>query len=109
MVERLIFGRKDWGSKAPAVVLKLGQFRSPHFAGVFRKTLKAVGLFCLVSMSGEVKDPTQVNRKKLLWTQCSSQEHVISLVILISKLTISPSLAASSCKGSISSSNKHTM
>ena len=37
----------------------LGNFVHPTFACVFRKTLKAGGPFCLVSMPGEVKDPTQ--------------------------------------------------
>ena len=33
------------------------------------ETVKAVGHFYLVSMPGEVKDPTQRNGKYLLWTQ----------------------------------------
>ena len=37
----------------------LGNFVHPIFACVFRKTLKAGGPLYLVSMPGEVKDPTQ--------------------------------------------------
>ena len=53
VVERWTFGRGDQGSKLPAAILKLGQFRSCHIAYAFRK--KAVGPFDLVSMPGEVK------------------------------------------------------
>ena len=41
-------------------ISKLGQFRSPHIClCLSEETLKAGGPFCLVSMPGEVKDPTQ--------------------------------------------------
>ena len=56
MAEHRVFSRGNRGSK-------LGQFRSPHFACVFRKRLKVVGPFSLVSMPGEVKDPTKGNGK----------------------------------------------
>ena len=59
VVERRAFGRRDQGLKPPAAILKLGQYRPPHFARVFWKTLKVVGPFYLVSMPGEIKDPTQ--------------------------------------------------
>ena len=51
----------DGGSIPPTTISKLRQFLSPHIACVFRKieTLKAGGPFYLVSMPGEVKDPTQ--------------------------------------------------
>ena len=40
--------------------LKLRQFRSPLIClCLSEETLKAGGPFCLVSMPGEVKDPTQ--------------------------------------------------
>ena len=65
MVECRTFGQGDWDSRPPAAVSKPGQFHSPHFARVFRETLKAVGPFYLVSVPGEVKDPTQgVNHRK---------------------------------------------
>ena len=48
------------GSIPPTAVSKnVGNFVHPTFACVFRKTLKAGGPFYLVSMPGEVKDPTQ--------------------------------------------------
>ena len=43
----------------PTAVSKLRQFLHPTFACVWEETLKAGGPFCLVSMPGEVKDPTQ--------------------------------------------------
>ena len=50
----------DSGSTPPAVVLKLRQFRSPHIClCLSEETLKAGGPFYLLSMPGEVKDPTQ--------------------------------------------------
>ena len=52
------------GFKTTSAVSKLGQVRLPHFACVFRKRVKAVGPFYLVSMPGEVKDPKQGNGKK---------------------------------------------
>ena len=45
--------RGDRGSKPPAAVSKPGQIC------LSEETLKAVGPFYLVSMPGEVKDPTQ--------------------------------------------------
>ena len=36
----------------------LGNFVHPTFACLSEETLKAGGLFCLVSVPGEVKDPT---------------------------------------------------
>ena len=51
VVEPRTFGRGDRGTKPPAAVSKPGQFRSPHFARVFRKR------HYLVSMPGEVIDP----------------------------------------------------
>ena len=58
-VECRTVNREDGGSIPPTAVSKLRQFLHPTFACVFRKTLKAGGPFCLVSMPGEVKDPTQ--------------------------------------------------
>ena len=58
-VERRTVNRGDGGSIPPTAVSKLGQFRSPCIAYVFRKTLKPSGPFYLISMTGEVKDPTQ--------------------------------------------------
>ena len=45
------------GSNPTGTAWKLWQFTLPHFASVFRKRLKPVGLFGLVSMPGEVKIP----------------------------------------------------
>ena len=60
MVERRTVSRGDSGSITPAVVSKLRQFRSPHICVCLSEVkLKAGGPFYLVSMSGEVKDPTQ--------------------------------------------------
>ena len=59
-------------------------------------TLKAFGPFCLVSMPGEVKDPTQGNKKTIVVDSVS----LITLVISNSKLTILPhGLGMISCKG----------
>ena len=67
MVERRTVNRGDGGSNPPTAVSKLRQFRSPHIACVFRKTLKAGGPFYLVFMPGEVKDPTQGVIKCVTW------------------------------------------
>ena len=59
-VERRTVNRGDGGSIPPAAVSKLRQFCSPHIClCLSEETLKASGPFCLVSMPGEVKDPTQ--------------------------------------------------
>ena len=60
-VERQTVNRGDGGSIPPAAVSKLSrQFRSPHIClCLSERTLKAGGPFYLVSMPGEVKDPTQ--------------------------------------------------
>ena len=59
MVECRTVNRGDGGSIPPVAVLKLRQFDHPTFAGLSKETLKAGGPFYLVSMPGEVKDPTQ--------------------------------------------------
>ena len=63
MVERQTVSRGDGGSIPPAAVSKLNQFRSPHIClCLLEETLKPGGPnFYLVSMPGEVKDPTNVN------------------------------------------------
>ena len=59
-VERRTVNRGDSGSIPPTVISKLRQFRSPHiYLCLSEDTLKAGGPFYLVSMLGEVKDPTQ--------------------------------------------------
>ena len=59
-VERRTVNRWDGGSIPPAAVLKFRQFHSPHIClCLSEETLKVGGLFYLVSMPGEVKDPTQ--------------------------------------------------
>ena len=60
-VERRIVNRGDGGSIPPTAVSKLRQFRSPHICRLClsEETIKAGGPFYLVSMPGEVKDPTQ--------------------------------------------------
>ena len=59
-VERRTVSRGDGGSNPPAAVSKLRQFRSPHiWLCLSEATLKAGGPFYLVSVPGEVKDPTQ--------------------------------------------------
>ena len=59
-VERRTINRGDGGSIPPTAVLKLRQFRSPYIClCLSEETLKAGGPFYLVSMPGEVKDPTQ--------------------------------------------------
>ena len=51
---------QETGSIPPTVVSKLRQFCSSHIClCLSEETLKAGGPFYLVSMSGEVKDPTQ--------------------------------------------------
>ena len=60
VVERRNVNRGDSGSIPPTAISKLRQFRSPHIClFLSEETLKAGGPFCLVSMPGEVKDPTQ--------------------------------------------------
>ena len=59
-VECRTVNQVDGGSIPPASVFKLRQFRSLHICLCFlEETLKAGGPFYLVSMPGEVKDPTQ--------------------------------------------------
>ena len=59
-VERRTVNQGDSGSIPSAAVSKLRQFRLPHIClCLLEETLKAGGPFYLVSMSGEVKDPTQ--------------------------------------------------
>ena len=59
-VERRSVNRGDGGSIPPAAVSKLRQFRLPHIClCLSEETLNAGGPFYLVSMPGEVKDPTQ--------------------------------------------------
>ena len=59
-VERQIINRGDGGSIPSAAVSKLRQFHLPHIClCLSEETLKAGGPFYLVSMPGEVKDPTQ--------------------------------------------------
>ena len=59
-VDRRTVYRGDGGSIQPAAVSKLRQFRLPHIClCLSEETLKAGGPFYLVSMPGEVKDPTQ--------------------------------------------------
>ena len=58
-VERRTVNRGDGGSIPPNAVSKL-HLSSPHIClCLSEETLKAGGPFCLVSMPGEVKDPTQ--------------------------------------------------
>ena len=58
VAEQQVFGRRDRGSKPPLPFRSLGNFvRLPYFACLSKKTVKAVGLFYLMSMPGEVKDP----------------------------------------------------
>ena len=60
MLERRTVNRGNGGSIPPTAVSKLRQFRSPHIGlCLSEETLKAGGPFYLVSMPGEVKDPTQ--------------------------------------------------
>ena len=60
MVECRTVNRGDGGSIPPIAILKLRQLRSPHIClCLLEETLKAGGPFYLVSMPGEVKDPTQ--------------------------------------------------
>ena len=59
-VEHRTVNRGDGGSIPPTSVSKLRQFHSPHIClCLSEETLKAGGPFYLVSMPGEVKDPTQ--------------------------------------------------
>ena len=59
-VERRTVNRGDGGSIPPATVSKLRQFRLPHIClCLSQETLIADSPFYLVSMPGEVKDPTQ--------------------------------------------------
>ena len=60
VVERRTVNRGDGGSIPPAAISKLRQFHSPHIClCLSEEPLKAGGPFYLVSMPGEVKDPTQ--------------------------------------------------
>ena len=58
-VERRTVNRRDGGSIPPTAVSKLRRFCPPHIClCLSEETLKARGPFYLVSMPGEVKDPT---------------------------------------------------
>ena len=62
MVECQVVNKGVGGSIHLPLFRNVGNFIHPTFACVFRKrhdTKKAGGPFCLVSMPGEVKDPTQ--------------------------------------------------
>ena len=60
MVGRRTVNRGDGGSIPPTAVSKLRQFRSPYiYLCLSEETLKAGGPFYLVTMPGEVKDPTR--------------------------------------------------
>ena len=48
--------------------LNLSNFIYPTLSVSFGRDTKLVGLFYLMSMPGEVKDPTQENGKNLSWT-----------------------------------------
>ena len=59
-VECRTVNRGDGGSIPPTAISKPRQFRLPHIClCLSEETLKAGGPFYLVSMPGEVKDPTQ--------------------------------------------------
>ena len=59
-VEHWTVNRGDGGSIPPTAVSKLRQFRSLHIClCLSEEILKASGPFYLMSMPGEVKDPTQ--------------------------------------------------
>ena len=58
-VERPTVNREDGGSISPTAVSRLRQLCSAHIClCLSEETLKAGGPFYLVSMPGEVKDPT---------------------------------------------------
>ena len=61
VVEHRTVNRGDGGSIPPTAISKLTQFFSLHIYLFFRtqKRLKPGGSFYLVSMPGEVNDPTQ--------------------------------------------------
>ena len=60
VVEHRTFGRGDRGSKATCCRFKTwANLFTPLCSCLSEETLKAVGPFYLVSMPGEVKDPTQ--------------------------------------------------
>ena len=56
-LKRRTINQEVQGSSPLAAVSKLGQFCSAQFICLSDVTLKAVGLFYLVSMPGEVKRP----------------------------------------------------
>ena len=59
-VERRTVNRGDGGSIPPATVSKLRQFHPSHICpSLSEEILKTGGPFHLVSMPGDVKDPTQ--------------------------------------------------
>ena len=59
-VERQTVNRGDGGSIPSTTISKLKQFCLPHiYLSLSEETLKASGPFYLVSMPGNVKDPTQ--------------------------------------------------
>ena len=60
VVECQTVNRRDCGSIRPTAILKRRQFHSPHIClCLSEETLKAGGLFYLVSMTWRIKDPTQ--------------------------------------------------
>ena len=66
VLEHQTFSQVDFGLKPPAVVSKLGQFCSPHFACLLEEMLKVVGPFCLVSV--RVIKRSHAGKWKSMWT-----------------------------------------
>ena len=59
MVERRAVNRGDGVQSHLPPFRNLGNFFTPHLPVSFGRTLKAGGPFYLVSMPGDIKDPTQ--------------------------------------------------
>ena len=72
MVEHRAFGRRDRGSKPPPPFRRLGNFVHSTLPVSFGRDSKTFSPFYVVSVPGEVKDPTQGNGKNLLWTHRAS-------------------------------------
>ena len=68
VVECRTFRSRGPGFKSPPSFRSLGNFVYPTLPVSFGRDSKAVGPFYLVSMPGEIKDPTQGAGKYLLWT-----------------------------------------
>ena len=83
MLDHRPVDREDGGSIPPPPFRSFGNFVHPTLPLSFEETVKAVGLFYLVSMPREVKDPTHGNGKKHVMDSLTLESSKISKQILL--------------------------